>query len=429
MKKIITSFLFAFAMIVSMIAPVSAQVDQSKLYSKYAYVYDVTSHQTLMNMNGNARIYPASMTKMMTVFTAIRLINNLDAKVTIKNDDIKDQYALDASSANLVKGQKVTYLDLLYGAMYPSGADACWALARTLSGNEANFVKEMNADAKRLGMTHTHFNTSTGLPDKTHYTTCEDIAKLMEKAYQNATWRKVFTAGDHSYYKPKGGNQIWMSTLTRMRVRLKTPSYSAILGAKSGFTKDAMYCLGSLSMVHGHLVATVTGKADPTKQKKLTLACALEDHNRIVKDIDDNYKSVTLYQVGQVVKTFKIHMGELEHYTYRMGETYKILVDKNFDESTLKTTFTGASTLEAPVKKGTKLGTLKVTTNGTKLVEVTIYSGIDIVKSKQKTYIYYGIRIACVVSVIWVLWRMIHSHRLKKKYKKRKAMKAKREKK
>lgn len=425
MKKIITCFIFSFLLLVSAITPGSAKVNTKKLYSKYAYVYDITSGQTLLNMKGTARIYPASMTKMMTVYTAIRLIDDFSDKVTITESDIKDQYALDASSANLVKGQVVTYKDLLYGAMYPSGADACWALARSLCGSEAKFVKEMNKDAKRLGMKHTHFNTVTGLPDKTHYTTCQDMAKLMEKAYKNATWRSVFTGDD--YYKPSSGNQVWMSTLTRMRVRLKTKANPRILGAKSGYTRAAMYCLGSLSMVHGHLIATVTGKGIPTAQgaKKVTLACALVDHNTIVSDLQNNYKSITLYSAGQKIKTFRVHYGVKDYYTYRLGESYKMMVDKNFDESALKTTFTGSSSIQAPLKKGQKLGVMKVSANGKTLAQVTIYSGTDIAVSKKKEGVYYGIRVAAVISVIWVIIHFIRRRILKRRYAKRKAQRAK----
>ena len=425
MKKTICAFVFSFFLCLSLLSPVQASVDSAKLYSKYAYVYDITSGQTLMNKKANARIYPASMTKMMTVYTAIRLITNLNAKVKITNADIKDQYALDASSAFLKNKQVVTYKDLLYGAMYPSGADACWALARSLCGSEAAFVKEMNKDAKRIGMKNTHFNTSTGLPDKTHYTTCVDIAKLMAKAYTNATWRSVFTSknASNAYYRPKGGNQLWMSTLTRMRVHQHIVANPAIMGAKSGYTKDAMYCLGSLAMVHGHLIATVTGKGIPTAfgPKKVTLACALVDHNTLIKDLVDHYKSLTLYSRGQKVKTFKIHFGVVDTYTYKMSESYKILVDSSFDESSLKTTFTGKSTIEAPLKKGQKLGTLRVSANGQTLAKATIYSGSEVAFSKQKYAIYIGIYVICGFAVFWVVFRNIRRHILKKKYAKRKA--------
>lgn len=426
MKKILTCFIFSFFLLMSTFTPVQAKVNKKKLYSKYAYVYDVTSGQTLMNMKGKARIYPASMTKMMTVYTAIRLIDDLSDKVTIKNADIKRQYSLDASSAYLTKGQVVTYKDLLYGAMYPSGADACWALARSLSGSEANFVKEMNKDARRIGMNHTHFNTVTGLPDKTHYTTCEDLVKLMAKAYKNATWRSVFTGGD--YYKPSRGNQVWMSTLTRMKVRLHVPADSHIMGAKSGYTKDAMYCLGSLSMVHGHLIATVTGKGIPTAQgpKKVTLACALVDHNRIISDLVKNYKSITLYQQGQKIKTFRIRYGVKNSYTYRLGDSYKMLVDKNFDENSLQKTFDGNTTLDAPLKKGQQLGTFRVSDNGRTLASITIYSGRDIAVSRKKKDTYFGVRIVAVVSVIWVIIHFIRRRILKRRYAKRKAARARR---
>ena len=121
------------------------------------------------------------------------------------------------------------------------------------------------------------------------------------------------------------------------------------------------------------------------------------------------------------MKTFKIHFGVVDTYTYKMSESYKILVDSSFDESSLKTTFTGKSTIEAPLKKGQKLGTLRVSANGQTLAKATIYSGSEVAFSKQKYAIYIGIYVICGFAVFWVVFRNIRRHILKKKYAKRKA--------
>lgn len=180
MKKIVIAFMMSCLCLIN-ISDASA-TSTSSLYSKYVYVYDATSSQILKDTQSTVKMYPASMTKMMTVYCALQKITNLDATVTITTEDITGWLAKDASVAGFTAGETVTYRDLLYACLLPSGADACYCLARVLYGNEANMATAMNRLAKKIGMTHSHFVNTSGLHNANHYTTCRDLVTLMIKA-------------------------------------------------------------------------------------------------------------------------------------------------------------------------------------------------------------------------------------------------------
>ena len=225
--------------------------------------------------------------------TALSLIPNLNKKVTITKSLIKNKTKYSASLGFIKVGTKLSYKDLLYGALYPSGADACWALARNLCGSEKAFVKHMNKEADALGMTDTHFTNTTGLPDTKHVTSCEDLSLLMNAGLENKTWRKVFLAGSYATYHVKG--LTWKSTLDRMRVEDHVLARKEIKGAKSGWTSSAKYCLASVEKIHGHTILIVTAKGDKNFYKVATkkkAATALLDHNRIVDYLKQNGLSV-----------------------------------------------------------------------------------------------------------------------------------------
>lgn len=288
MKKLCV-FLTCLSMIV--VTPVHAK--SVKLASKYAYVYDVTDEEVLYDQKGISKIYPASMTKMMTVYTALSLIPHLNKKVTVTKSMIKNKTKYSATLGFIRPGMKLSYKDLLYGALYPSGADACWILARSLCGSEFGFVKKMNKQAKALGMTSTHFRNATGLPDKKHVTSCEDLSKLMMAGLKNKMWSKVFLAGPYASYHVSGLK--WMSTLERMRVEHHVLARKELKGAKSGWTSSAQYCLASCAKIRGHTILIITAKGNknayhvPAIKKEAT---ALMDHSQIVDALKKNWKSV-----------------------------------------------------------------------------------------------------------------------------------------
>ncbi len=150
------------------------------------------------NMKGDEKIYPASMTKIMTVIVAIENLDDLDQEITLTQEMFQGLYEQDATQAGFQPGETVRAIDLLYGAMLPSGAECCIALADTVGGSRDGFVELMNKKAQRIGMNGTHFCDTTGLHDPDHYSTVRDIAVLLRYALRNDTFREIIESPRHS---------------------------------------------------------------------------------------------------------------------------------------------------------------------------------------------------------------------------------------
>jgi len=246
--------------------PVLKEVDISGINSPNAILMQARGGKILGEINGEAQIYPASMTKIMTVILGIENFDDLDEKITLTNEMFTGLYEQDATQAGFQPGEEVRVIDLLYGAMLPSGAECCIALADTISGSEADFAELMNKKARKLGMENTHFCDSTGLHNPDHYSTVKDIAVLMKYCIKNDTFREIVETSRHS----TGVTNIHPDGITYYSTMFKnlsdpTVTGGKILGGKTGYTSEAGHCLVSFAEIEGReyiFVSTGASGAD-----------------------------------------------------------------------------------------------------------------------------------------------------------------------
>ncbi|MCH3973346.1 MAG: serine hydrolase [Oscillospiraceae bacterium] len=241
----------------------SGQVSAKGLTSSYAVLVRRQDGQILMDKNSTQRIYPASMTKIMTVLVALQKMPFLNHRIEMTSDILAYAQKQDASLAGFQSGQRIKAIDLMYGALLPSGGECCIALARDVAGSETNFADLMNQQAKKIGMTSTHFANSTGLPNAKHYSTAKDIALLLDYALQDSTFRKIFTAHSHttdSLGTSQSKSITLTSTLFGSKYSTALPN-GKILGGKTGYTNKAGHCLASLANINGKEYILVTAHA------------------------------------------------------------------------------------------------------------------------------------------------------------------------
>ena len=263
-------------------APVVKELDVSGTNSTAVVLMRAEGGKIIGGLNEKTKIYPASMTKMMTAILAIEKIKDLDEEVTLTGGVFAGLGQLDASQAGFQQGETVTYRDLLYGVLLPSGAECCRAVAFKVSGSENAFVELMNRKAAQLGMKDTHFRDSTGLHDPEHYSTVYDMAILLKYCLRNKTFRKVI---ETPYYDVGSTNVhpdgigFW-STLFR---NLNDPSVTGgkILGGKTGYTDDAGHCLASYAEIEGKEYILVTAAAPAEIGETPHITDALMIYNRL----------------------------------------------------------------------------------------------------------------------------------------------------
>lgn len=245
-------------------SPLSAlSVNLDKLYSPCAILIDPGTGKIIAGHNSEEKMYPASLTKLMTALLAVEQTDDLDDIITLSSDFFQGLHEADASLAGFEPGEDVRLKDLLYGVLLPSGAECCLAFSHIIAGSEEEFVKLMNKKAKELGMNHTHFCNSTGLHNDDHYSTVGDIAVLLKYALKNNIFREAFTSSRYSTLPslchPDGFT--FYSTLSENMSGAEVIG-GEILGGKTGYTQEAGLCLASLARVNGKEYILVTAGAD-----------------------------------------------------------------------------------------------------------------------------------------------------------------------
>lgn len=241
--------------------PVNA-MGSAGLYSESAVLMRLDGGEVLFQKNSGEKIYPASLTKLMTVLVILDQFEDLDHTVTLPGEVFDCLSGSGASVAGFLPGEQLTLRDLLYGCVLPSGADAAMGLACATAGSEENFAELMNGKAAELGMAHTHFKNATGLHDPGHYTTVMDMAVLLRAGLKNPDFRELLTTFDYQTEptnRHPGGVGL-SSTLSSLMVT-PYPDGVTLLGGKTGYTEEAGLCLATLAEKDGREYIAVTAGA------------------------------------------------------------------------------------------------------------------------------------------------------------------------
>ena len=331
----------------------------------YAFDFNVESKNIILyNMNDNDVIYEtssddivpiASITKIMTAIVSIENISDLKDTVVITNDDFKGLSGY--AKAGFKVGDKVTYEDLLYALMLPSGADA----AQALSNNIDNFVEKMNDKAKELGLKNTKFSNPVGMDDDNNYSTAKDISKLLIYSLKNETFKKIFSSDNYTT-----SNGLKLTKTTKKTARSYNIDISNITGSKTGYTGDAGYCLASTATINGidYLMVTL-GAQD--------LGYHVIDTVNIYKYYGDNYSYVDILKKGQKLKTIKIKFGKKKTYDIVSTKTIKKYLKNDTDLEKIEYIYDGVEELNYKIKKGDYIGKVTIKYDGKVLDIYKVY--------------------------------------------------------
>jgi D-alanyl-D-alanine carboxypeptidase (penicillin-binding protein 5/6) len=249
--------------------------------SSYAVLIDLDSHEILAEKGADTVIYPASMTKVLTVLVAAEAIEESDLDQTFAmTREITDYcYVNGCSVVGLMVDETVTVRELFYGTILPSGADAAVGLATYVAGSHEAFVDMMNDKLEELGLSDTaHFTNCVGLFDENHACTVSDMAVILEAALDNDLCREVL--GAHTYETapttdhPEG--QILSNWFLR-RIEDKDTGSLTVMGAKTGYVVESGSCAASWAQdTDGHRYLCVTADASSSWQ-------AIYDHADLYK--------------------------------------------------------------------------------------------------------------------------------------------------
>lgn len=339
--------------------------------SDYLYLEDSETGQVLWSVNPDTKMYPASMTKMMTEILAIEHLPDVNTAIPITDEMLSGLAEANATTAGFSIGDEPTMLDCLYGVALPSGADAVNALAITVSGSIDSFVELMNQKALELGMINTHFVNPTGLYEDDHYSTVHDIAILMKYCLQSELFHSLISTPTYTTssiashpdglaftstfwkYLSQGGGDIFIDGFE---------------GGKTGYTTNAGNCLASVGSENGIPVILVT--AHSMTQHGIMDAAA------IYPWIAASYEKKTILNAGDLLTSIEV-ADTLPKKKIDITADATVTLDLPVNISLTIVNSTAAA-VYAPVHGGDILGTYKILNGDEVLYEQTMTAPSDI---------------------------------------------------
>ncbi len=228
------------------------------LSARSAIVLDAATGDTLFEKEADARMYPASTTKVMTLLVAVETGGDLNRLVTVPRaaGDVPN----DSSLVPVVPGEEMPLRALLYGLMIRSGNDAANAVAHILAGSVDAFVDKMNEKARQLGMDGTRFVNAHGYHDEGHYTTARDMALLCRYALSNDTVREIATAVTYTMPATSVRQALVINATAELLLPATPFYYPGAWGIKSGFTNNAGFCYTGAAQKDGRTLIAVALK-------------------------------------------------------------------------------------------------------------------------------------------------------------------------
>jgi D-alanyl-D-alanine carboxypeptidase (penicillin-binding protein 5/6) len=347
--KSISALLLLLSVLLSVLLPVHAALPVApppQIEARAWLLIDSASGLPLAEKNPDAKVEPASLTKLMTAYIAFSAIK--EGRLTMGQQLPVSEKAWKAEGSRMFLDPKkpAKVEDLLKGMIVQSGNDACIVLAEAIAGSEESFAGLMNQMAKKLGMTATHYVNATGLPHPQHTTTARDLSKLAGALIRDYPDNyKIYSMKEFAY------NGI--SQPNRNRLLFMDPSVD---GVKTGHTESAGYCLiASAKREQRRLLSVVLGTGSDS-------ARAMESQ-KLLNYGFQFFETVKLYPANQAVSSLRIYKGRGSEVKAGFTSDFHVTVPRGTSKN-IQAQLITQQPLLAPVKRGQRLGTLRLTVDG-----------------------------------------------------------------
>lgn len=368
MKKLLSSAL-CIIFIFSLFNPSAFAENEAGLTldAKSAILMEQTTGKILYADNEHEKLYPASVTKIMTILLVTEALDSGKIALTDVVTASTNAASKGGSQIWLKEGEQMTVDELLRASVIASANDACTALGEHIAGSEEGAVKMMNDRAKELGMNDTHFDNCTGLDDDstTHLTSAYDIA-LMSKELLSHERIKTYTT-------------VWMDSLRDGATQLVNTNklvrfYKGTTGLKTGTTSKAGHCISASAERNGlHLIAVVMGSSTGTERfesaKKL-LNWGFANYETVTPTLDEN-----LLTEVNIIKGFEKTVAPY-------CEEIKPIILKSGMKGKIETVIDLQTEVEAPVEKNQILGAVRFTADGETVCEYKLKAKTAVRKLK-----------------------------------------------
>ena len=363
MKRILIILIISFIFIL----PVGAEELKLAQNAKSAILIEASTGEILFEKNADEKLVPASMTKMMSMLLIIENIENgvlkWDQKITVS----EHASSMGGSQILLETGEKMSVRDLFKGVAIASGNDAVVAVGEAIAGSEEGFVDMMNKRAKELGLKNTNFKTPHGLDEANHYSSARDMSTI---ARELVSHKKVleFTSVYEDYLRENTDKKIWLVNTNKL-VRF----YDGVDGLKTGYTKEAGYCLTATAKKDGmRIIAVVMGEPDSKMRNK--------EVSEMLDYSFAQYKTENLLKNKTTIGKYDVDKGESKYAVIVPKGEATVLRKKGERIGNAKYEVK-LNNLKAPIKKNEVVGKLRIKENGKLLRTIDLITNKEIRKA------------------------------------------------
>jgi len=350
---------------------------QQKIYSeieidaRYAILQDHHSGKILYEKDADTRIYPASLTKIMTSIVAFDLLKkgeaSLDEMITISEKAWRLSQS-GYSSMFIMLNDELSVEDLLKGIIIVSGNDACVALAEGLSGSEEDFVVLMNEKATEIGLENSNFNNSSGINDVNNYSTVRDVLKMSRYMIKNYPEYYSYFKETSFTWDRTGGDPITQGNRNPLLYRNIGAD-----GIKTGFLTVEQYSLAA-SVKVGERRVTSVASGFKTKNSRS------RESTKILNWGLKKFDTIQVAKKDEIIASVNVWLGKKNKADVVPSEDLYLTIPKR-KRKTIKAVLEYDGPIEAPIKKGEKLGLLNVYISGELEKQIDILSTEDIKRS------------------------------------------------
>lgn len=387
MKKIIFT-IFIFFLSLSLVGALELPVDVT---ADSVILINRDDDRIIYTKNPDKEQILASLTKVGTLYTAIKRIPNINKKVKITEKDVAALWGF--TQVGLKEGDVVTYRDLLYATNLTSGADAAQTLALHISGSMEKFAKEMNKDAKALGLNHTHFSDTIGRGDD-NISTAREFSILLSACLENDLFEKIFNT---TYYRMSNG--LESINYTRSIASFHGLDSNLITGNKSGYTPEAGLLLASTATINGthYMLITMHSKENQWKSTHVLDSWKIYEYLATLK-----FEERTILPKGKILKRITVENGTISEYLVTLDHDIKeTLTDKEFDKVSVE--YHIVDKIDANTKKGSNLGYVDILIEDEVIDTVSVYLNDKIFTRQEESRFILIIIIGLIFAVLVLL--------------------------
>lgn len=384
-----------------------------------ALLMDYDTMEILYEKNMDAKLFPASTTKIMTAILALEH-GNMNDLVTV------DQEVVDLTKGShiaLEPGEQLTLEQLMYALMLPSANDAALAIGKHISGSIDGFVSMMNEKAKSIGAVNTNYVNPNGLHNDNHYSTAYDLALIGHYAMENPEFRKFANRVDYTIeptnikteprYLRITNKLLYSNETIYVDEKYIPAKYSGASGVKTGYTPEAGNCLVSFAEKDGQRLLAVVLKS--------TINKVYPDTHQLLNYGFNNFSNTILCYKNEFIDNFQIENGELPYVPGVIKDdlAFPIMANSSMDIDKRVNLNEG---LTAPIQKDQVIGSVEYIKDGKPIASASIVSTMDIEVDPRSNILYRILsKWYLILFILFILYRINVVSRRKKRRSRRKA--------